>query len=251
MSTGMFVAGNWKMNLDRRGAVALAGALASAIKPRADVEVAVFPPFPWIVPVRDIVANAHIAVGAQHCHTERSGAFTGEVSAAMLADVCDYILAGHSERRHIFGESDEVVGATVRAILDTSARPILCVGETLDERQAGRAREVVERQLTAGLAGVAADSAQRLTVAYEPVWAIGTGVAATPDDAQEMCAFVNERLVDRFGGDGGTVRVLYGGSVSPDNAASLFERAHIDGALVGGASLKADSFGAIVAAAGI
>ena len=249
MSRGMLVAGNWKMNLDRREAIALAGGLAGAAKPDSNVEVAVFPPFPWIVPVRDIVANLHIAVGAQHCHTETSGAFTGEVSAAMLADVCDYILAGHSERRHVFGESDETVGAKVTAILATSAKPVLCVGETLDERQADQAQAVVARQLAAGLSGVNSDSVSRLTIAYEPVWAIGTGVAATADDAQEMCAFVRGWLAERFGLDGREVRVLYGGSVSPDNAATLFERDDIDGALVGGASLKADTFRAIVAAA--
>jgi triosephosphate isomerase len=247
----MLVAGNWKMNLDRREAVALAGALAGVARPSSPVEVAVFPPFPWIVPVRDIVANLHIAVGAQHCHTDVSGAFTGEVSAAMLADVCDYILAGHSERRHIFGESDEVVGAKVAAILATSAQPVLCVGETLDERKAGRAEEVVARQLDAGLASVEPGDVERLTVAYEPVWAIGTGVAATPDDAQAMCAFVRNWLVERFRSSGGDLRVLYGGSVSPDNAETLFGRDDIDGALVGGASLKADSFRAIVAAANI
>lgn len=250
MSRGKLVAGNWKMNLDRREAVALAGALASGIRQRSGVEVAVFPSFPWIVPVRDIVANAHIAVGAQHCHTESSGAFTGEVSAAMLADVCDYILAGHSERRHVFGESDDLVGAKVRAILSAGVRPVLCVGETLNERQSGQAQAVVDRQLAAGLANIDGEAVERLTIAYEPVWAIGTGVAATPDDAQDMCAFVRGWLVSRFGGAGSDIRVLYGGSVSADNAATLFERDDIDGALVGGASLKADSFRAIVAAAG-
>jgi triosephosphate isomerase len=167
----------------------------------------------------------------------------------MLADVCDYILAGHSERRHVFGESDETVGAKVTAILATSAKPVLCAGETLDERQSGRAESVVARQLASGLTGVDAGSVGRLTIAYEPVWAIGTGVAATADDAQEMCAFVRGWLAERFGGGGRDVRVLYGGSVSPDNAATLFARDDIDGALVGGASLKADSFRAIVAAA--
>ena len=245
----MLVAGNWKMNLDRRGAVALAGALAAAVKPSATVEVAVFPPLPWIDPVRDIVASASIVVGAQHCHTGTSGAFTGEVSAAMLADVCDYILAGHSERRHLFGESDALVGEKVAAILATTARPVLCVGETLDQRQAKDAQSVVARQLAAGLAGIDATNVNRLTLAYEPVWAIGTGMAATPDDAQEMCAFARGWLVEHFGAASGDVRVLYGGSVSSDNAATLFARDDIDGALVGGASLKADAFLAIVAAA--
>ncbi|MEX1157817.1 MAG: triose-phosphate isomerase, partial [Thermomicrobiales bacterium] len=182
MSRGILVAGNWKMNLLRREAVALAGALAAGASPAPTVEVAVFPPFPWIVPVRDIVANSSIAVGAQHCHTGTAGAFTGEVSAAMLADVCDYILAGHSERRQIFGESDELVGEKVTAILATSARPVLCVGETLDQRKTGQAQVVVARQLATSLAQVPADAVARLTIAYEPVWAIGTGVAATADD---------------------------------------------------------------------
>ena len=249
MSRGMMVAGNWKMNLGRREAIALAGALAGAAQPESAVEVAIYPPFPWIVPVRDIVANLNIAVGAQHCHTEAEGAFTGEVSAAMLADVCDYVLAGHSERRQIFGESDETVGAKVLAILSTSARPVLCVGETLDERESDHAQDVVARQLSAGLDGVDVGSISRVTIAYEPVWAIGTGVAATADDAQEMCAFVRGWLAEQFGNPGSDVRVLYGGSVSPDNADALFAREDIDGALVGGASLKADAFRAIVTAA--
>ncbi len=249
MSRGYLVAGNWKMNLDRREAIALAGSLAGVAQPSGNVELAVFPPFPWIVPVRDIVANLHIAVGAQHCHTETFGAFTGEVSATMLADICEYILAGHSERRHVFGESDDMVGEKVSAILRTSSRPILCVGETLNERQSGKAEAVVARQLDAGLAGVDGGDVSRLTIAYEPVWAIGTGVAATANDAQQMCAFVRQWLSQRFGATGGDLRVLYGGSVSPDNAASLFSQVDIDGALVGGASLKADSFRAIARAA--
>ncbi|MGH9175050.1 MAG: triose-phosphate isomerase [Vicinamibacterales bacterium] len=249
MSRRLVVAGNWKMNLNRAEAEALATSLAQSAADAPSVDIVVFPPYPWIIPVSNIVGGTGVKVGAQNCHVARSGAFTGEVSAAMLGELCDVILTGHSERRHLFGESDDIVGQKVAAILATRASVMLCAGETLDERQAGQAQAVVARQLAAGLSSLAVENFDRLTIAYEPVWAIGTGVAATPDDAQEMCAFVRGWLRDRFGDGGQEIRVLYGGSVTPDNAGVLFSRPDVDGGLVGGASLKAESFQAIVAAA--
>jgi triosephosphate isomerase len=244
----MLIAGNWKMNLGRDEAVAQASTLAHDANAAAGVEVAVFPPFPWLLPVREALAGSGILLGAQNCHQLASGAFTGEVSAPMLAPICDLILAGHSERRQLFGETDELVGQKVDAILTAGARAVLCVGETLAQREAGGAQEIVTRQLAAGLGGEVKSAIERIVVAYEPVWAIGTGVAATADDAQTMCGAIRQWLAQRFGAAGAAVQVLYGGSVTPDNAAELFGRPDIDGGLVGGASLRAESFGRIVAA---
>lgn len=248
MSSTLLVAGNWKMNLGQNEAVALAGAVAQGVAARDGVDVAIFPPFPWLVPARAALTGSAVLLGAQNCHQRASGAFTGEVSAAMLTPLCDLILAGHSERRHVFGESDELVGEKVAAILAAGVGAVLCVGETLPEREAGQAEAIVARQLAAGLANVASDSLSRVTIAYEPVWAIGTGVAATAADAQAMCATIRGWLRERFGSHGAERRILYGGSVTPDNAAELFGSADVDGGLVGGASLKADTFLAIVAA---
>jgi triosephosphate isomerase len=249
VTRGLLVAGNWKMNLGLSAARELAQAVASAVGEQDEPEVAVFPPFPWLLAVRDALGGAGVRVGAQNCHTDEAGAYTGEVSALMLADACDYVLAGHSERRHIFGESDEVVGSKVRAILAAQLRPVLCVGELLDDRRAGLAEHVVARQLEAGVAHLTVGDLARVTVAYEPVWAIGTGVAATPDDAQQMSAMIRRWLLQRFGEPAESVRVLYGGSVAPENAPDLFRQPDVDGGLVGGASLKAPSFLAIVGAA--
>jgi triosephosphate isomerase len=245
------VAGNWKMNtsLDEARALAEGIATGTAGDQTAGVEVAVFPPSPWLLPVRDAVRSSGVRIGAQNCYSKESGAFTGEVSPWMLVGVCDLVLAGHSERRHVFGESDELVGAKTSAIIAAGLHAVLCVGETLEERQAGDAAHVVTRQLEAGLKGLAAPDLAHVTVAYEPVWAIGTGVAATPDDAQEMCATISGWLNSRYSDAADGVRILYGGSVTPENASSLFSQRHIDGALVGGASLKTESFLAIVRAA--
>jgi len=249
MSRKMIVAGNWKMNLSRREAVELASAVAAAGVP-AGVEVAVFPTFPWLVPVHEALGDSDVQLGAQDSYIEPAGAFTGEVSPVALAELCSAVLAGHSERRHVIGESDELVGKKVEAIQQAGMTAYLCVGETLEERQAGRAQEVVERQLASGLAGVDAGMLHLLVVAYEPVWAIGTGVAASAEDAQEMCAAVRQWLAARYGEPGGQVRVLYGGSVSPANVEELFACPDVDGGLVGGASLDAGSFGTLVEAAG-
>lgn len=249
MSRKPIVAGNWKMNTTLDEARTLAEGIAARTADVDGVELAVFPPFPWLVPVRERLGDRDVQLGAQNCYIKESGAFTGEVSPWALAGVCQMILAGHSERRHIFGESDELVGQKVDATLSAGLTSVLCVGELLDERESGDAIAVVERQLAAGLANVTTDLLQRVVIAYEPVWAIGTGVAATPNDAQEMCAAIRQWMAGKFGDDGATVRVLYGGSVSPDNAAELFGQSDVDGGLVGGASLKADSFIAIAVAA--
>lgn len=249
MTRTKIVAGNWKMNTTLDEARDLAAAIGSGAGAVDGVEVAVFPPFPWLVPVYTALGGSNVRTGAQDCYTEKSGAFTGEVSPWSLAGICRMILAGHSERRHVIGESDELVGQKVDATLAAGLTSVLCVGELLSERQSGNALAVVTRQLSAGLADVDTSLLDRLVIAYEPVWAIGTGVAATPNDAQEMCSAIRSWLVNRYGADGGAVRVLYGGSVTPANAAELFGQADVDGGLVGGASLKADSFLAIVAAA--
>jgi triosephosphate isomerase len=246
----MLVAGNWKMNLGLEQSCSLAAQLAAGLSPDSGVEVAIFPQFPWILAVREAVGGAPIGVGAQNGHPGGSGAFTGEVSIELLAAECRYILAGHSERRHLFGESDGFVGEKVRAIVAAGCRAILCVGETLEERQRGDANTVVVRQLQAGCAGLDANQFRGVTIAYEPVWAIGTGVPAKASDAQAMCAEVRRWIRDHFGSDAAEgTRILYGGSITPDNARELFGLADVDGGLVGGASLKAEGFLAIVAAA--
>ena len=246
MSRTFIVAGNWKMNLDQAGALELAGGLARAFAQAERQQVALFPPFVWLTAVATEVAGSGFWVGAQNAHHEPAGAYTGEISLEMLRGCCDAVLAGHSERRQLFGESNELVGRKVGAIIGAGLHAFLCVGETLEQREAGRAEAVVAEQLETGVADLHAAGMDRLVIAYEPVWAIGTGVAATAADAQAMCAFVRERLARRFGDAGESRSVLYGGSVTPDNAAELFAQPDIDGALVGGASLKVESFGAII-----
>lgn len=248
MSRTRIVAGNWKMNLDRASSVALARDVQNIERDPERTEVLIFPATVWLAPVAAALDGVSTRLGGQNCHSEPKGAFTGEVSAVMLAEICTDAMAGHSERRHVFGESDDVVGAKVRAILDAGMRAVLCVGETLEEREAGNAELVVERQLRSGLADVPAAEIGNVVIAYEPVWAIGTGVAATPTDAQAMCRFARSVLTKLYGESGTGRPVLYGGSVTPDNASELFGQADIDGGLVGGASLDVQSFRAIVAA---
>ena len=244
-----FVAGNWKMNPT---SVADAGTLASelvdAIGGIDGVTRVACPPFVALSAVAGALAGSGIGVGAQNTHPEAKGAFTGEVPLGMLAGLCTYVIAGHSERRQLFGETDAFINAKVQAVLAAGLMPILCVGETMDERDSGRAKAVVRRQVSTGLAGVEAEQAGSIVVAYEPVWAIGTGRAATPEMAQEMCAVVRSEVGDALDADGGIVPVLYGGSVNPGNVDSLASQPDIDGALVGGASLVAADFAAIVRA---
>lgn len=247
MTRRFMVAGNWKMNTSLQAATDLASQVSQ--HNASTVDVVLVPPFPWLVPVGDVVRTSTVEVGAQNCHWESSGAFTGEVSATMLAEVCTFILAGHSERRHVFGESDNIVAKKLRAILQAGAAPILCVGETLDERRGGAAESTVVRQLSTAFAAVDEPDLASLVVAYEPVWAIGTGVAATAADAQEMCSMVRGWLTERYGATGQAVRILYGGSMTVDNAPELLAERDVDGGLVGGASLKHESFLGIIAAA--
>jgi triosephosphate isomerase len=241
------IAGNWKMNTTLPEALDLAARVA--VGAPAEVEVVVCPPFPWLLPVRDEIAASSVELGAQDCWTEPAGAFTGEVSPAMLAEICRYVIVGHSERRRVIGETDALIAAKLRAALDQRLSPILCVGEDLEERKAGAARDVVAGQLNAALVDLTPDKVRRLTIAYEPVWAIGTGISAQPSDAAEMAGAIRSFLWERDAAAADVVRVLYGGSVTAETAPALLAAADVDGALVGGASLKADAFLAIARAA--
>jgi triosephosphate isomerase len=243
-----FICGNWKLHKTVAESLELATAIKNAVGPLRDVEVAVAPVFTSLHAVCKRLEGSAVAVAGQNCFWEDQGAWTGEVSARLLADVgCKYAIIGHSERRQHFGELDAACNLKVKAALRNGLGPILCVGETERERDAGETFGRVGTQLDGGLEGLAAEEAPRLTIAYEPVWAIGTGRTATPEQAEEVHAFIRGRLAERFGAEAAErVRVQYGGSVKPDNAAALLSRPNIDGALVGGASLKADDFLKIV-----
>ncbi len=247
------IAGNWKMHRDHLEAIQLVQKLAYHLDPEdyEGQEVVVCPPFTSLRPIQNLLQSERlpIALGAQNCHQDDEGAYTGEVSVPMLARLeVRYVLAGHSERRALFGETDEVVNAKVHAILRHGLRPILCVGETLAEREAGDAEAVVSEQLRGSLAGIAVSDPAALVIAYEPVWAIGTGRTATPDDAQQMCAHVRSRLAELYDPSvADAIRVQYGGSVKPGNIRALLREPDIDGVLVGGASLSSDDFALIVA----
>lgn len=241
-----FVAGNWKMHTREHEAVALARAVAELTR-GFEGDLAVCVPFPHLAPVRAVLSGSHVLLGAQDVHWEAQGAFTGEVSAPMLADYCQVVIVGHSERRRYFCETDEWVRRKTAAALAAGLRPIVCVGETIEERRSGRTFEVLERQVREGLRDVAID--ERLTIAYEPVWAIGTGENATPDTAQEACAFIRGLLRELAGGAADEIRIQYGGSVTAANAPELLAQPDIDGALVGGASLRPEEFASIVRSA--
>ena len=246
------ISGNWKMHLDHLDAIQTVQKLSYALTKEdyAAVDVSVHPTFTSLRSVQTVIQadKLDIVLGAQHCHWEDKGAFTGEISPPMLAKLSvRYVIVGHSERREHFGESDEDVNRKVRAVIAADMTPIMCVGETLDEREEGRAGEKVDGQVRAGLARVPAEQVAGLVVAYEPIWAIGTGRTATPDDAQEMCARIRSVVREKFGGEtADQVRVQYGGSVKPGNAPDLMAGVDVDGALVGGASLDADDFARIV-----
>jgi triosephosphate isomerase len=247
------VAGNWKMNKTVADALALVRELRGLVSMVRDrVEVVVAPAFTALHPVWKAVEDANIQVAGQNCHWETSGAYTGEVSAGMLKELgCQYVILGHSERRQYFGETDESVNRRTQAALREGLVPIICVGETLQERESSRTLEVVARQLRGALGGFGAPDVARFVLAYEPVWAIGTGKTATADQAQEVHAFIRKTLAELYDAQtAGQIRIQYGGSVKADNAADLLGRPDIDGALVGGASLKAADFAAIVKAAG-
>jgi len=241
------ICGNWKLHKTIAESVELATAIKNAVGPLRDVEVAVAPVFTALHAVAKRLEGSAVALAAQDCFWEDQGAWTGEVSAKLLKDVgCKYVIIGHSERRQHFGEMDAATNLKVRSALRAGVDPILCVGELLAERDAGEAFHVVARQLDGGLAELTPNDGERLVVAYEPVWAIGTGRTASPQQAQEMHEFIRGKLSERFGDVAQKIRIQYGGSVKPDNAALLMEQADIDGALVGGASLKADDFLKIV-----
>jgi triosephosphate isomerase len=243
----MMVAGNWKMHKTVPEALELVRELRRLLAQVRDCDLVVAPPYTALHAVHKALEDSAIAVAAQELFWEEKGAFTGAVSAAMLKDVgCTYVLVGHSERRQLFGETLESSGRRVRAALKAGLVPILCIGETLAERQANRTHEIVAAQLDAGIHGLSTPDLGRLVVAYEPVWAIGTGAVATPQQAQEIHAAIRERLRSRDAGVGEGTRILYGGSVKPDNARELLGQPDIDGALVGGASLTADQFVGIV-----
>ena len=244
-----FIAGNWKMNLDRASAAALAEALARQAEAVGDVDLAVCPPSVYIDAVGKALAGSPIALGAQNVYHQPSGAYTGEISVAMLKDLgCRYVILGHSERRHVLGETDEQINEKVLAALGAGLTPIVCVGELLEQREAGQTLEVIRRQFDGSLAGLSAPQMGQIVLAYEPVWAIGTGKVATPEQAEEVHLDLRKIMEDRYNEEvAQSVRVQYGGSVKPENAAELLAQPDIDGALVGGASLKADQFMGIVA----
>ena len=241
------VAGNWKMNTTLEEASSLAVDIVAGAPNVGDAELILCPPFISLATVRRSVSGSSVRVGAQNMHFEAAGAYTGEVSATMLRSLCHYVILGHSERRQLFGETDESVNRKVHAALAAGLRPIVCVGETLEQREDGQAADVVEGQVLAGVADV--PDITDVVLAYEPVWAIGTGRAATPEIAEEiMGGAIRDALRDLFGDDADSVPLLYGGSVNPANAASFAAQPNVNGALVGGASLQADQFLQVAAA---
>jgi triosephosphate isomerase (TIM) len=250
MARRPFVCGNWKMYKTIGEALDVAVAVRNAVSMVSrGVEVAIAPPFTALHPVSRKLEGSPLRLAAQDCFWEKEGAFTGEVSVAQLADAgCSHVIVGHSERRQLFGELDAAVGLKAKAVLAGGLTPIICVGETLAERDAGATLGRLAAQLHGALAGFTADMVGKVVLAYEPVWAIGTGRVATPAQAQEAHAFLRQHLHQHFGEVAQAVRIQYGGSVKPDNAAGLLSQPDIDGALVGGASLTAESFLAIIRA---
>jgi triosephosphate isomerase len=243
------IVGNWKMHKTIPEAVALVQLLKAAVAEVRDVEMGVAPPFTALMAVADALRGSNIVVAAQNMHWETQGAFTGEISTAMLADAgCRRVIIGHSERRQYFAETDDSVNRKLRATLASTLDPLLCIGETLAQRDSHTTFQVLEQQLRQGLAGISADDMRRMVVAYEPVWAIGTGKTATPEQAQEVHAFIRGLMGTLYGkGLADDIRLQYGGSVNAGNIQALMAQPDVDGALVGGASLDASSFAKIVA----
>jgi triosephosphate isomerase (TIM) len=244
-----FIAGNWKMNLDRAGAVALAEGIVKRAAEYPQVEMAVCPPFVYLDAVRKVVAGTSVGLGGQNMYHEAKGAFTGEISAAMLLDSgCKYVILGHSERRDLLKESNADVNRKLVAALAAGLTPIVCVGEHLEEREAGQTAAVIKQQFEGSFANISADQMKQCVIAYEPVWAIGTGKVATPQQAEAVHADLRKLMELRYNTEvASAVRIQYGGSVKPSNSAELMSQSNIDGALVGGASLMADDFLGIVA----
>jgi len=242
------IAGNWKMNNTSAESVELVSQLREMISDVKEVEVVVAPPYTALGSVAAIIKDSNIFLSAQNIFWEEKGAFTGEISPSMLKDIgCQYAIIGHSERRQYFGETNDTVNKRLEAAIKVSLTPIMCIGETLEEREAGKTLTVIEQQMREGLNGLSSDEMGKVVVAYEPVWAIGTGKTATPDQAQEVHQFIRKVMAQIFGEEvAEEIRILYGGSVKIDNVDQLMSQNDIDGALVGGASLKADSFAGII-----
>jgi len=248
MSRVPIIAGNWKMNRLTGEAVELAGQLVNNVGNISDREVVVCPTFTALAVVYETIKKSKISLGAQNMYIKPSGAFTGEISPAMLKDTgCKYVILGHSERRQYFKESDEFINQKLKSAFENKLIPIVCVGETLSERESGKQNEVVERQVKTCISGLDKSISSQVVLAYEPVWAIGTGKTATTQQAQDMHKFIRDLIKSVYGDAvAGSVRILYGGSVKPDNVDALMAQPDIDGGLIGGASLKADSFTRIV-----
>jgi len=241
------IAGNWKMNKSVAEAVDLASDIKDELSDFRDADIVLCPPFTALKAVGDIITQTHIKLGAQNMHWASDGAYTGEISAGMLRDIyCHYVILGHSERRAMFGETDEIVNKKVKAALAGNLLPIVCVGEVLQERESGSAKDVVKNQITGSLDGLG-DDIGKVIIAYEPVWAIGTGKVATPEQAQEMHAYIRQVLAAIAGEEvAQSIRIQYGGSMKPSNAGELLSQPDIDGGLIGGAALDARSFVEIV-----
>jgi len=251
MERKVIIAGNWKMNKDAAAGRELVEGLKPLVAGLTDADIVVCPPFTTLNAVVAAAAGSNIKVGAQNVHWAESGAFTGEISAEMLVSTgVEYVIIGHSERRQYFGETDATVNARMKAALKAGLKVIVCVGETLAEREGGKTAEVIGRQLRDGLAGLTAADMAEVIVAYEPVWAIGTGKTATPAVAEETHKFIRETVAGLFGAEtAGALRIQYGGSMKPENARELVAQADIDGGLIGGAALKADSFAKLISEA--
>ncbi len=242
------VAANWKMHKTVPEAVALAKRLRDAFPEPGDRDIVIAPPFTALGPVSAILKGSPVRLSAQNMHWETNGAYTGEISSVMLIDAgCEFVILGHSERRTLFGESGEMVNRKVRTAVQAGLKPIFCIGETLEQRQSGATFAVLEGQIKEGLNNIDSGDIRRVTFAYEPVWAIGTGETATPDQAQEAHRFIRKRLTSLYGEEiASRVVIMYGGSVNPENVRSLMEQPDINGALVGGASLEFESFAGII-----
>ncbi|NLP03957.1 MAG: triose-phosphate isomerase [Fibrobacter sp.] len=248
MARKKFIAGNWKMNTTLEEAKALARGVVEAVGKISDVDIAVCPPYTNLSAVYEIIKDSNVKLGAQDVHWEAKGAFTGKVSCAMLKSVgVTYIIIGHSEQRQYFGETDANVNKKVKAVLGSGLLPIICVGETLEERKSGKMDAVIERQVRGAFEGLSTEDALKCTIAYEPVWAIGTGETATPEQANDAHVFIRGIISKMFSDEtAGAIRIQYGGSMKPDNAKDLLSRNDVDGGLIGGASLKAADFAGIV-----
>ena len=242
------IAGNWKMHKLRGEAELFIQELSGQIDQAEGMEIVICPPFSALESVIRSAQATNLQIGAQNVFWEKEGAFTGEVSPSMLQDLgCRYVICGHSERRQYFGETDEMVNRRLKAALIAGLIPIFCLGETLEERESGVTFSVCQRQVEQGLSGLTSEQAAQIVVAYEPVWAIGTGRTATPQDAEEVISFIRSLITERFGASTGEqVRIQYGGSVKPENIKEIMAQANVDGVLVGGASLQADSFAKII-----